>query len=128
MTLAQGCARVSGRSTRAALAARPEQLFAAGAIDASQVRRGSRDLRAQTAGIEIALAEATQTSPLPTLDLAVEKDTTSRITGRDLPRGQGQGHRHIGGRGGASGAAERARRFEPDLIDILWPRTCSKRQ
>jgi hypothetical protein len=56
-------ARVSGRSTwgplqtnRAALAAWPEELFAAGEIDASQLRRGSGDLRTQIAGIDTVLA------------------------------------------------------------------------
>jgi hypothetical protein len=52
------------------------ELFAAGAIDAGQLRCGSGDLRTQIAGIDIVLAEAAQTSPLAALALAADEDTT----------------------------------------------------
>jgi hypothetical protein len=64
------------RTNRAALAARLGELFAAGDIDAGQVRRGSRDLCTQIAGIDTVLAEVAQTSPLAALGLSVDEDAT----------------------------------------------------
>jgi DNA invertase Pin-like site-specific DNA recombinase len=51
---------------RAALAARLDDLaamFAAGEVDASQLRRGTSDLRTQLAGVDNVLAELARTSP-----------------------------------------------------------------
>jgi site-specific DNA recombinase len=65
------------RTNRAALVAWLEELgelFAAGAIDASQLRRGSGDLCTQIAGIDTVLAP--YTSPLTALALSVDEDTT----------------------------------------------------
>jgi site-specific DNA recombinase len=55
---------------RAALQARLDDLaamFAEGAIDASQLRRGTSELRVQIAGVDSVLAEATRTSPVAKL-------------------------------------------------------------
>jgi hypothetical protein len=76
-----GCARVSGRSTWGHFApigphSRLGELFPAGAINARQLRPGSRDLRTQIAGIDTVLAEAAYTSPLTALALSVDEDTT----------------------------------------------------
>jgi site-specific DNA recombinase len=63
---------------RAALAARLEELaamFAAGDIDAAQLRRGTNDLRTQLAGVDTVLAEATATSPAAKL----LKDATGEV-------------------------------------------------
>jgi hypothetical protein len=91
------------RTDRAALAARLGEMFAAGAIEAGQLRRGSGDLRTQIAGIDTVLAEAAQTSPLAALAVAVDEDTTLDdhwATG--LRRHPEQGDRRIGRRDGAS--------------------------
>ena len=55
---------------RASLASRLDELaamFAEGAIDASQLRRGTSDLRTQLAGVDSVLAELARTSPAANL-------------------------------------------------------------
>ena len=55
---------------RAALQARLDELaglFAEGAIDGSQLRRGTSDLRCQIAGVDSVLADAARTSPVANL-------------------------------------------------------------
>ena len=68
---------VDGLHTRrAALGARLDELaamFAAGEIDASQLRRGTNDLRAQLAGVDQVLAELSRRSPVADLLAAEDK-------------------------------------------------------
>lgn len=61
------------QTRRAGLQARLDDLaalFAEGAIDASQLRRGTSDLRAQLAGVDAALGELTRRSPVADLIVA----------------------------------------------------------
>ena len=63
------------RTRRAALQARLDDLaamFAAGDIDASQLRRGTEDLRVQLSGVDSVLAEVARTSPV--VDLVAAGD------------------------------------------------------
>jgi site-specific DNA recombinase len=67
-------------SSRAALQARLDDLaalFAEGAIDASQLRRGTSELRAQMAGVDKTLAELSRHSPVADL-LAAGKQLRER--------------------------------------------------
>lgn len=67
-------------SRRAAIAARLDELaamFAEGSIDASQLRRGTSDLRTQLAGVDAVLAELARTSPAAKL-LADGPDTLAQ--------------------------------------------------
>jgi DNA invertase Pin-like site-specific DNA recombinase len=105
---------------RAALAARLDELaamFAEGAIDGSQLRRGTSELRAQLAGVDSVLAEAARTSPAARLlkdgadNLAEHwRNTSADIKGKitdelmtvtvmPAPRGRG---------------------FDPDYVRIEW--------
>lgn len=105
---------------RVGLQARLDELaamFAEGAIDASQLRRGTTDLRAQLAGIDQVLAEAARTSPVADLlaagDAVVDRwaaltpDLKGKIIGElmtvtvlpNAPRGPG---------------------FRPEYIGIAW--------
>lgn len=74
---------------RVALSVRLEELagmFAAGDIDAAQLRRGTTDLRAQLAGVDMVLAEATATSPTAKLlkDAAGEVEHAWRNCSPDI--------------------------------------------
>lgn len=63
-------------SRRAALQARLDELaalFAEGAIDGSQLRRGTSDLRIQLAGVDSVLADLARTSPVAKLLAAQDK-------------------------------------------------------
>jgi hypothetical protein len=111
------------RTNRAALAARLGELFAAGAIDAGQLRRGSGDLRTRILGIDTVLAGAAQTSPPTAWALSVDEVTPPwGSLGRGLRRYPGQGHRRIDGRGGNAGPERHLGHtgFDPSLIEIRW--------
>ncbi len=74
-------------SRRAALQARLDELaamFADGAIDGSQLRRGTSDLRTQLAGVDSVLAELARTSPTAKL-LADDGDDITRSWRQSSP-------------------------------------------
>ena len=90
-------------------------LFASGVIDASQLARGTGDLRAQLEKVERQIAEARQVSPLDgesDLDAAWERlspdargkviEELVTVTIMPAPRGQ--------------------KRFQPEFINVEWKR------
>ena len=105
---------------RAAMQARLDDLaamFADGAIDASQLRRGTSDLRTQLAGIDNTLGELSRRSPVA--DLIAAGDKLQEHWDKLSPDMKGKVVQEIwsvtvqpGRRG--------AKAFATDLIDIDW--------
>ena len=111
---------VDGLHTRrAALGARLDELagmFAAGEIDASQLRRGTNDLRVQLAGVDQVLAELSRRSPVA--DLLAAGDKLREYWDRLTPDMKGKVLQEICTV--TVQPARRGTRFDYNLIDIDW--------
>jgi site-specific DNA recombinase len=111
---------VDGLHTRrAALGARLDELaamFASGEIDASQLRRGTNDLRLQLAGVDQVLAELSRRSPVT--DLLAAGDKLREYWDRLTPDMKGKVVQEICTV--TVQPARRGTRFDYNLIDIDW--------
>jgi site-specific DNA recombinase len=111
---------VDGLHTRrAALGARLDELaamFAAGEIDASQLRRGTNDLRVQLADVDQVLAELSRRSPVA--DLLAAGDKLRQYWDRLSPDMKGKVVQEICTV--TVQPARRGTRFDYNLIDIDW--------
>ena len=104
---------------RAALGARLDDLaamFAAGEIDASQLRRGTNDLRTQLSGVDRVLAELSRRSPVVDL-LAADGDLQEKWE-RLTPDMKGKVLQEICKV--TVQPARRGTRFDYNHIDIDW--------
>ena len=113
---------VDGLHTRrAALGARLDELaamFAAGDIDASQLRRGTNDLRAQLAGVDRVLADLSRRSPVA--DLLTAGDELQEKWDRLTPDMKGKALQEICTVTVQPARGRGARIFDYDRIDIDW--------
>jgi site-specific DNA recombinase len=111
---------VDGLHTRrAALGARLDELaamFAAAEIDASQLRRGTNDLRVQLAGVDQVLAELSRRSPVA--DLLTAGDKLREYWDRLTPDMKGKVLQEICTV--TVQPTRRGTRFDYNLIDIDW--------
>ena len=109
---------------RAALQARLDDLaamFAEGAIDGSQLRRGTSELRTQIAGVDSVLADAARTSPVANL-LADGRDKIDERWQASTPDIKGKIIDELMTVTVMS-APRGVKVFNPELIDIDWKTT-----